>query len=88
MNQPIITVIHLNKTYRTGNVNVPAVKDLSFQIYRGEFVGLMGPSGSGKSTTMHQLGLLDTPTSGTIVIDSSDVSRMTEDHKTRFRLEK
>ena len=71
-----------------GTMQVPALKNVTLDIRRGEFAAIMGRSGSGKSTFLHQLGLLDTPTEGEIVIDGGDISGLSEAEKTRFRLEK
>lgn len=81
----IIQVKNLSKTYE-GKVPVPALKNVSLEVKKGEFVALMGRSGAGKSTLLHQLGLLDTPTSGSIVIDGIDVLSLTDHQKTVFRL--
>lgn len=75
-------VIHLEKIekqYFMGGTGVPVLKGLSLDIFKNEYVALMGPSGSGKSTLMNILGCLDTPTSGTYVLNGKDVSKMTED---------
>jgi putative ABC transport system ATP-binding protein len=76
----------LKKIYLLGKVEVAALKGVSVRIKKGEFVGIMGPSGSGKSTLLHQLGLLDTPTEGTIVLDGTDVSTLDDEARTQFRL--
>ena len=76
------SVIHLEKIekqYFMGGTGVPVLKGLSLDIFKNEYVALMGPSGSGKSTLMNILGCLDTPTSGTYVLNGKDVSKMTED---------
>nr|WP_320160094.1 ABC transporter ATP-binding protein [uncultured Methanoregula sp.] len=82
----MIEVEDLKKIYRMGLVEVAALKGVSVQIGKGEFVGIMGPSGSGKSTLLHQLGLLDTPTNGRILLDGTDVTRLSDEARTRFRL--
>ncbi|PWR70402.1 ABC transporter ATP-binding protein [Methanospirillum lacunae] len=82
----MIRVTDLKKIYRMGLVEVAALKGVSFNIEKGEFVGIMGPSGSGKSTLLHQLGLLDTPSSGRIFIDDIEVTRLDDEARTRFRL--
>ncbi|HVP24702.1 MAG TPA: ABC transporter ATP-binding protein, partial [Methanomicrobiales archaeon] len=78
----------LRKIYRMGNVEVKALDGVDIHIRKGEFVGIIGPSGSGKSTLLHMFGLLDTPTSGSIAIDGTDVGRLTDYEKTMFRLYK
>jgi putative ABC transport system ATP-binding protein len=82
----MIEVSALKKIYRMGMVEVAALKGVSLRIQKGEFVGIMGPSGSGKSTLLHQLGLLDTPTGGHILIDGTDVALLDDEARTRFRL--
>lgn len=69
-----------------GKVRIYALRGVSFEVAKGEFLAIMGPSGSGKSTLLHQLGLLDTPTSGEIIIDGVDVISLSDHEKTIFRL--
>lgn len=83
----MIKVRNLKKTY-LGKVPTKALKDASFEVDTGEFIAIMGKSGSGKSTLLHQLGLLDTPTAGEIIIDEVDVLKLSRSQKTRFRLKK
>lgn len=78
----------VKKIYYMGNIEVPALRGVDLNIDRGEFVAIMGPSGSGKSTMLNMLGLLDTPTSGKIVIDGVDVSSLDENGRADFRLRK
>jgi len=75
----MIEINNIAKVYQTGTVGFQALSGVSFTIKDGEFVAIMGPSGSGKSTLMHILGALDTPTSGTYILDGKDVSTLTED---------
>src|ERR1700733_2276293 len=81
----IIQISHLSKIYRTAAGETIALDDVSFDIKRGEFVAIMGPSGSGKSTLMHLLGCLDTPTSGTYILDGENVEKLTDDELADIR---
>ena len=81
----MIEIKNLKKIY-PGKVPTLALKGFSFQVPSGEFMALTGRSGSGKSTLLHQLGLLDTPTEGSIMIDGIDVLAFSDAQKTRFRL--
>jgi putative ABC transport system ATP-binding protein len=72
----MIQVRDLQKTYQMGDITVPALRGLSFDIARGEFVAIMGPSGSGKSTLMNLLGCLDTPSAGQYFLDGLPVEQI------------
>jgi putative ABC transport system ATP-binding protein len=76
---PVIHVRDVRKTYELGDIAVRALRGVSLEIERGEYVAIMGPSGSGKSTLMHILGCLDTPTSGTYSLNGVDVRGVDED---------
>lgn len=75
---PIIEFKDIYKIYSMGDNEVRAANGVSFTVYRGEFVAIVGASGSGKSTCMNIIGCLDTPTSGTYLLDGIDVSTMNE----------
>jgi ABC-type lipoprotein export system ATPase subunit len=76
---PVVSARHLTKTYQLGEIAVHALRDVSFDIHRGEFVAIMGPSGSGKSTLMNLIGALDTPTSGELSINGKAISTLDKD---------
>jgi putative ABC transport system ATP-binding protein len=73
---PVISLRDAHKIYRTGEVEVHALRGVSLEVKKGEFVAVMGPSGSGKSTMMNIIGCLDRLTSGTYILDGVDVSTM------------
>ena len=81
----MIQVKNLKRTYE-GRVPTQALKGVSLEVKRGEFMAIMGRSGSGKSTLLHQLGLLDAPTAGEIILDGVDVLKLSERQKASFRL--
>lgn len=86
MEKDIIIVKNLHKTY-PGEVPLHVLKGVSFSVKEGEFVAIMGRSGSGKSTLLHQLGLLDKPDSGELIVGNKDLLSLAEREKTKFRLE-
>ena len=86
--ETLIEIKKLTRIYMMGEVRVPALNNVTFDIKRGEFAAIMGKSGSGKSTLLHQLGLLDAPTSGEIIIDGKNLLSLSESHKAKFRLER
>ena len=81
----IIDTKNLKKQYVMGSETINALKDVSIQINKGEYVAFMGPSGSGKSTLMNIIGCLDTPTSGSYVLNDNDVSDLTENELAEIR---
>jgi putative ABC transport system ATP-binding protein len=86
--EPIILTENLRKTYRVGKVDVPALRGVDLSVEEGEFLAIVGPSGCGKSTLLHILGGLAPPTSGHVLVDGNDFSRMTDADRTRFRRHK
>src|SRR5947209_5951962 len=84
----ILKAENLQKTYRVGKVDVPALRGVSLSVLEGEFVAVMGPSGCGKSTMLHLMGGLLTPTSGRIVIDGEDLTAASDAKRTDIRRRK
>lgn len=84
----MIKIKDIVKTYQSGNVETKALKGVSFEIKKGEFIAVMGPSGSGKSTLMHIMGCLDAPTNGTYILDGDDVSQLKDDDLAEIRKNK
>ncbi len=82
---PLISARNLVKTYALGEQQVPALREVSFEVLPGEFLAIMGPSGSGKSTLMNLIGALDTPTSGALAIDGAEISSMSSDQLAELR---
>ena len=81
----ILKVENLCKTYGKGEAKVNALKNVSFSLEKGEFAAVVGESGSGKSTLLNCIGALDTPTSGSIMVDRQDLFSMKEEQRTIFR---
>jgi putative ABC transport system ATP-binding protein len=85
MNNPLIKITNIKRNFVLGNEIVYVLKGIDLEINKGEYVALMGPSGSGKSTLMNLLGCLDTPTSGTYILNGKDVSQMKDDELAEIR---
>jgi putative ABC transport system ATP-binding protein len=83
--RPVIELVGVGKTYRSGSLEVDALRDVSLTIDHREFVAVVGPSGSGKSTLMHIIGCLDVPTSGTYRLAGADVGSLDEDQLAHVR---
>ena len=81
----ILEVKNLSKIYGKGDTLVKAVDDVSFTVEQGEFVAIIGPSGSGKSTLLHIIGGVNTPTTGNVIIDGTDITKLKESPLSIFR---
>jgi len=81
----IVSAVQLSKTYRAGDVDVPAVRDVNFTIEPGAFVAFVGPSGSGKSTLLNMIGCLDRPSSGRLTVLDTDVATLDRRAGAEFR---
>ncbi len=86
--EPVIEIKDLKKTYRMGDVEVNALRGVSFTVERGEMVAIMGPSGSGKSTLMNIIGCLDTPSDGSYLLDGVEVDNLNDDQLANIRNKK
>ena len=82
---PLIEARDLWKTYVMGTDEIHALRGVSIDIERGEYVAIMGPSGSGKSTLMNLIGCLDTPTKGSYLLNGKQVSQMNDNELARIR---
>jgi putative ABC transport system ATP-binding protein len=85
MPNPLIKITNIKRDFILGNETVYVLKGIDLEINKGEYVALMGPSGSGKSTLMNLLGCLDTPTSGSYILNGKDVSQMHDDELAEIR---
>ena len=84
----IITVDKVNKTYKNGSLELQVLKNISFKVYKGEFLAIMGSSGSGKSTMMNILACLDSQYEGTYILDGIDISKLRENQLSEIRNKK
>ena len=85
MSSAVVEVKDLVKTYRQGALDVPALRGITLAIARGEFTAICGPSGSGKTTLLNLIGALDAPTSGTIVLEGHDLTRLSRGRLSALR---
>src|SRR6478672_9220742 len=83
--EPIIHLEKINKSYYLGKQELKVLRNISLNIYKNEFVALMGPSGSGKSTLMNILGCLDSPSSGKYILNGKDVSKLADNDLAEIR---
>ena len=85
MKEPIIKLDDVWKIYKIGNVEIPALRGMNFEVKEKEFVSVIGPSGSGKSTGMNLIGCLDIPTKGKVYLDGKDISKLDESSLAQIR---
>ena len=83
----IVTLDKVKKNYMLGTTQVPAVRGVSFEIEKGDFISIAGPSGSGKSTILNMIGCMDTPSEGKVVVNGKDISQLTDYQTTMLRHE-
>ncbi len=88
MSKPVLQIENLTKTYMLGKREVPALSNLNLTVNAGEFVAIMGPSGSGKTTLLNIIGCIDKPTSGKVLLDGIDVSKLPENQLYKIRRDK
>jgi len=82
---PVVRLEQVTKTYRQGAVEVVALRDLTFEVARGEFTAICGPSGSGKTTMLNLIGALDSPTEGRVLLEGEDLARLSRRETSRRR---
>ncbi|CAG5087343.1 ABC transporter, ATP-binding protein [Thermobacillus xylanilyticus] len=82
----LLEAVNVCKTYKNGNQETPVLKDINLQIHKGEFISVMGPSGSGKSTLLYAISGLDRVTSGQVLLNGKDLTRLSEDELASVRL--
>jgi putative ABC transport system ATP-binding protein len=85
MKDCVIDIDSLTKTYQSGKTQIKALNNVNLKIKKGDFIAIMGPSGSGKSTLMHIIGCLDRPTSGTVIIDGENISKVSDNELAQIR---
>jgi putative ABC transport system ATP-binding protein len=85
-NIPVVEAMDVKKTYMLGKIPVEALRGVNLKVEAGDFVAILGPSGSGKSTMLNLIGALDKPTSGTLLIDGVDISKLNDNQLAQLRL--
>jgi len=85
---PVVKVENVDKVYRIGKTQIYALRDITMELQKGEFVAVMGPSGSGKTTLLNLIGALDRPTRGKIYIEGKDLTKLSEGELSLIRRDK
>lgn len=85
MSKPIVQLKQVKRTYRQGQIEVPALKGIDLAVYPGEFTAICGPSGSGKTTALNLIGALDQPNSGEVLVDGIDISQLSRKERSQLR---
>ena len=88
MSEQILQIKNMSRIFQVGKYKIHALKDTNITIKKGEFVAIMGPSGSGKTTLLNLLGCLDKPTSGNLILDGVDISKLNESELSKIRRDK
>ena len=88
MSEQILYIKNLSRTFKAGKHKVHALKNINLSINKGEFVAIMGPSGSGKTTLLNLLGCLDKPTTGNLILDGIDITKLNESDLSKIRRDK
>ena len=88
MNEPVLKIENLTKTYKLGKRDVEPLTNLNLEVKRGEFTAIMGPSGSGKTTLLNIIGCIDKPTKGKVLIDNIDIAHLPESKLYKVRRDK
>ena len=86
LDPPVVALLDVRRDYALGNETVHALRGVTFDVMRGDYVSIVGPSGCGKSTLLNLLGVIDTPSGGTVSIDGRNVSSLSDREATAFRL--
>lgn len=85
MNKKMINLVDVSKTYKVGNESIKALQDITLNVEKGEFLAIVGPSGSGKSTLLHLIGGLDTPSSGSIIVNNNNIEQLKDKKLSAYR---
>jgi putative ABC transport system ATP-binding protein len=88
MSEVVVQTLHAAKSYTRGRLSISALSGINLEIRKGETVAIVGPSGSGKTSLLNLIGGLDTPTGGKVIVEGTDLSELSDDQLSRYRLQK